>query len=147
MQLKLNLKLEKQDQRKFPITQSFFVLTKLGKEIKHISWINLYIIVENNNINFFLDIYPISKSYLYYGLPGIPQIDENNINHVLNKIMRQELEILPNGFPWCYSDRKEQFKNLLFETQCVIFWCGQYEIRINRSYQFFDNILEMLKRQ
>ena len=147
MNTKLNLKLAKEDQRKFPISEKFFELKVLGVRKENVSWINLYIIIENDTISFFLDMYPLVKSNLYYGLPRIPWVTKYNINTVINKILQTELEVLPNGIPWNYHNRQAQFKDLSEQCTCIIFWCGEYELRIKKSYQFFDNIIEMLKRE
>lgn len=147
MHPKLNLKLEVQNQRKFPISSKFFSLKKAGKKVEDVSWINLYIVIQDDIITFFLDTNPIAKSSLYYGEAPIPEVDESNVHLVVNKILfSTELILLPNGFPWYFSDRTERFKDLSEDTKCVIFWPGPYEIKISSTYQFFDNIIEMLMR-
>ena len=158
MHTKLNLRLETRDEWKFPIAQKFFTLAKVGKKIENIPWINLFVVIEGSKISFFLDMHPLSKSKLYYGV-RTPRFDETNVHSSLNAIIfpekilenenvsKSELVLLPNGFPWSYADRKNQFKDLSYDTPCVIFWCGPYELRINKACPFFDDMIEMLKRE
>ncbi len=150
MYIKLDLKLKTGNQWKFPISEKFFVLTKVDQVIKDIPWINLFIVLDGEKISFFLDMYPMAKSSLKYRKVKTPEIriDNSNIDLVVNTLLfSEEMELVPNGFPWSYVDRKTQFANLSETTQSVTFWCGPYTLCINRTYQFFDNIIEMLKRQ
>lgn len=125
-----------QNQKRFQIPVKDYSITQVGVPIKGITWVHLYIVIEANKINFFLDMYPMLKTSLRYKAISADIVDEKN----------ELVEELPMGKPWGYADRKAQFASLPDAPECIIFWANELEVRINNTYRFFTGIVEMLKR-
>lgn len=132
--------------RKFIISPKDYCITRVGQKIEGINWVNIFIVLDGLGISFFLDMHPMSKSRLKYREKQLPEVDGSNINYISDLLCSPpELELVPNGIPWRYIDRQKQFENLSVTSKQVIFWCNEYTITINNSYQFFPDFIEMIK--